>query len=325
MVELRQLEYAVAVAEELHFGRAAARMHVAQQSVSEQIRRLERELGAPLFTRTSRRVAVTAVGEAFLPEARGAIAAARRALDVGRRAATGAGDELRLGYAEDLGPRLFQLAVPALHARFPEARLAPRPMTTPAQLSGLRDRSLDVGYCWIAQPPPDLVSLLVAREPLMVALAADHPLAASPALDPAQLSHRPLVIVEREVNPWLHDHYVSQLEARGATITVHREISSLDRLLPLVLTGSAIGLTTTSAAAARPFVGVVYRPFTDPSPYADHSIVWRRDATGPIVTALVEIVRDLRDTGAFLPPEAPYAHAEPDPGITATADRAEPD
>jgi DNA-binding transcriptional LysR family regulator len=301
-VELRQLEYAVAVAEELHFGRAAARMHVTQQSVSEQIRRLERELGGPLFTRTSRRVTLTSVGEAFLPEARGAIAAVRHAIDVGRRAAVGTVDELRVGYAEDLGPRLFQLAVPALHTSRPSARLAPRPMTTAAQLAELGDGHLDLGFGWTAEYPPDLASLLVTREPLVVAMAADHPLAGSAAIDPTDLSGQPLVVVERAVNPWLHDHFVSQLEARGATVTIHREISSLDRLLPLVLTGSAIGLTTTSAAATRPFDGVVYRPFTEPSPYADHSIVWRSDTTNPAVTDLVDVIRELRDTGAFIPP-----------------------
>jgi hypothetical protein len=94
-VELRQLEYALAVAEELHFGRAAARMHVTQQSVSEQVRRLERELGAPLFTRTSRRVALTSLGEAFLPEARQVVRAAAHALDAGRHAAQGRSGEVR--------------------------------------------------------------------------------------------------------------------------------------------------------------------------------------------------------------------------------------
>ncbi|MFF4138449.1 LysR family substrate-binding domain-containing protein [Streptomyces mirabilis] len=220
---------------------------------------------------------------------------------------------LRL-YTEDLGPRLFQLAVPALHARFPAIRLAPQPMTTTAQLSELSDRRLDLGFCWTAQHPPELASLLVAREPLVFALAAGHPLAAPDTIDPVQLSHQPLVIVEREVNPWLHDHFVSQLESRGATVTVHREISSLDRLLPMVLTGSAIGLT--SAAAARPFAGIVYRPFTDPSSYAGHRIVRRRDNTDPAVTALVDVVRELRDTAAFLPPEVPHASDMPHRGST---------
>jgi len=98
VVELRQLEYAVAVADELHFGRAAARLHVAQQSVSQQIQRLERELGGPLFQRTSRRVQLTAVGEAFIPQARDALAQARHALEVGRRVAHGHAGEVLLGY-----------------------------------------------------------------------------------------------------------------------------------------------------------------------------------------------------------------------------------
>nr|WP_268814658.1 LysR family substrate-binding domain-containing protein [Streptomyces olivochromogenes] len=173
-----------------------------------------------------------------------------------------------------------------------------------------------LAFCWTAQHPPELASLLVAREPLVVALAAGHPLAASDTIDPVQLSHQPLVIVEREVNPWLHDHFVSQLESRGATATIHREISSLDRLLPLVLTGSAIGLTIISAAAARPFAGIVYRPFTDPSPYADHRIVWRRDNANPAVTAFIGIIRELRDTSACLPPEVPQAPETPHRGIT---------
>jgi predicted secreted hydrolase len=94
-----------------------------------------------------------------------------------------------------------------------------------------------------------------------------------------------------------------QLVARGVTVAIHREISSLDRLLPLVLADSAICITVASAAAAKPFTGVVYRYFTDPSPHADCSLVWWRDTTNPAVSTFVDIVRELRDTGAFLPPE----------------------
>jgi DNA-binding transcriptional LysR family regulator len=302
-VELRQLEYALAVADELHFGRAAARMHVTQQSVSEQIRRLERELGAPLFTRTSRRVALTTVGETFLPEARRVVAAARHALDVGRRASQGHTNQLRVGYAEDLDPRLIQLAAPQLGIRAPSVRVTPQPMTTPDQLNALAERRLDLAFGWTPNLTPDLAALPVTREPLVVALAADHPLATVAAVDPVLLSHQPLALVPREVNPPLHDRIVGQLVARGITIAIRQEISSLDRLLPLVLTGSAIGITVASAAAAKPFTGVVYRYFTDPSPHADCSLVWRNDTTNSAVVTFVDIVRELRDTGAFLPPE----------------------
>jgi DNA-binding transcriptional LysR family regulator len=302
-VDLRQLEYAVAVADELHFGRAAARMHVTQQSVSEQIRRLERELGAPLFSRTSRRVTVTTVGDEFLPEARRVLATARHALEVGRLAAQGHAGEVRFGYAEDLGSRLIQLAVPRLRRRAPSVRVRPQPMTTPEQLAALTDRRLDLGFGWTPELTGDLTALLVSREPLVVALAADHPLAAAPAVDPVDLSHQPLLVVPREVNPSLHDRVISQLTARGVSVTVHQYVSNLDRMLPLVLAGSAIGITVPSAAAANPTEGVVYRPFTEPSPHVDVSLIWRRDTTNPSVPLLVDVVRELRDTGAFLPPE----------------------
>ncbi|PZG53986.1 hypothetical protein C1I98_04995 [Spongiactinospora gelatinilytica] len=298
-VELRQLEYVIAVAKELHFGRAAARMHVTQQSVSEQIRRLEHQIGAPLFTRTSRRVTLTAVGEAFLPEARRTVAAARHALDAGRRAVVAPAGELRFGHAEDLGPRLFQLAVPLLRARLPEVRLAPSPMTTSDQLNALDDHRLDIGFGY-SEARPGLASLLVVREPFVVAVATGHPLAAEDAIDPARLSQQPIIVNERELNPWLHDHIVGHLRAHGAVVTIHREISSLDRLLPLVLTCAAIGITVAASAAARPFADVVYRPFTDPCPLADQRIAWRRDTTAPAVPAFVEIVHELRDAGAFV-------------------------
>ncbi|MFG2091081.1 LysR family transcriptional regulator [Spirillospora sp. NPDC048824] len=297
-MELRQLEYVLAVAEELHFGRAAARMHVTQQSVSEQVRRLERELGSPLFVRTSRRVSLTTAGEAFLPEARRVVDAARHALDVGRRAARGA-VEIRVGYADDLGPRLFGLAVP----RTPSITVTPRPMTTPEQIAALSEHRLDLGLGWTPDVGPGLSSLLVAREPLVVALTEGHPLADGTVVDPADLSHQPLAVVPRDVNPLLHDRIIGQLVTLGTAVTVHQEIPSLDRMLPLVLAGSALGITVPSATAANPFAGVVYRHFIDPVPHIDCSLMWRRDDTSAAVAELVRVVRELRDEGAFLPPD----------------------
>jgi DNA-binding transcriptional LysR family regulator len=300
-VELRQLEYALAVADELHFGRAAARMHVTQQSVSEQIRRLERELGAALFTRTSRRVTVTTVGETFLPEARRAVAAARHALEVGRRAARGETSPLRIGYAEDLSPRLIQLITPRLAAHAPSVRVTPVPMSTPDQLTALLEHRLDLAFGWTPDLVPELAAMRITREPLVLALAENHPLAAETAVDPVRLSGRPLALVPRDVNPSLHDRMVGQLTARGATVEIRQEISSLDLLLPLVLADAAIGITVASVAASKPFAGVVYRRFTDPSPYADCDLIWRRDTTNPAVAAFIAAARELRADGTFRP------------------------
>lgn len=300
-VEIRQLEYALAVAEELHFGRAAERMHVSQQSVSEQIRRLERELGAPLFVRTSRRVTLTAVGEAFLPESRRALRAVHRAREVGRRAVQGLDGELRVGYAEDMGSRLFQLAVPALLERMAAVEVVPVPMRTPEQLTELREQRLDLAFGWSPPPAPDLATLVVTREPLVAAMAVSHPLAGPDSLNPRDLSGESLVLVERAINPWLHDSMVDELERRGVGVTVHGEQSNLEQALPLVLSSAVVVLTTVSAAGRHPLAGVVYRRFVEPSPSVDHRLVWRRDTDSLATTTFVDVVRQLRDSGRFLP------------------------
>lgn len=304
-MELRQLDYAVAVAEELHFGRAAERLHVRQQSVSEQIRRLEREIGAPLFTRTSRRVLLTSVGEAFVPEARRAAAAARAALETARQARHGTRGQLRLGYAEDLGPRLFQLAAPEFSVRLPSVRVTPVPASTPEQVDEILGQRLDLGFGWCPSVPAAVDSLLVTREPLVAALSTDDPLAAGVSVDPNNLSARSLAVVARELNPQLHDHVLDQLQSRGAEVAVQNESPTLDRLLPVVLATGCVGVTIASAAAARPYSGIAYRPFSDPSPYVDHRLIWMRGTESRAVTTFVDIVRELRDTGAFLPAEVP--------------------
>ena len=304
-MDLRQLEYVLAVAEELHFGRAAARMHVTQQSVSEQIRRLERELGAPLFARTSRRVTLTAVGESFLPEARRALAAARHALDVGRRAADDETAQVRLGFADgELSSRLFQVALPRFALRAPSARVVPQPLSARELLTACVERRLDLAVTWMPVHLPDgLTSLLLAREPLVVVLAAHHPLAACDTVDPVRLSHQPLTLAPRDVNPHLHDCIVGNLVIRGAIVTIGEEVSHMKWRLPLVLAGSAVAITVLSVAVANSVAGVVYRCFTGPSPYVDYSLVWRRDNSSAALVDLIDVVRELRDSGAFVPPE----------------------
>jgi DNA-binding transcriptional LysR family regulator len=295
-VELRQLEYVIAVAEERHFGRAAARMHVRQQSVSEQIRRLERELGGALFARTSRRVALTPAGEAFLPEARATVAAARRARDTARRAVTEGPTEIRVGYAEDLGTDLFARAA----AAHPPVRVAPVPLSSPEQLAGVVEGRLDAGWVWEPELPPELDSAVVGREPVVIVLAADDPLAGGEDVDPAALSGRPLAVVPREVNPWLHDRFVAGLRERGADVSPTHEAVRLDRLVPLVLAGAAFGITQGRSLAGGVPPGVVALPLAGVPLFVEHRLVWRRDATDPAVARLVA----LRDPSSLREPSS---------------------
>ena len=183
-MEIQQLRYVVAVADELHFGRAAERLGVAQQSVSDQVRRLEREFGVPLFVRTSRKVAPTTAGAAFVLAARRALLAIDEAAATVHRVASGTSGQLRVGYAGDLGQRLIQHTVPRLRQLEAPIRVEPVPMSTPLQLVALTERRLDLAFGWTPDLTEGFAALLVTRDPLVLAVAADHPLAALRTVPP---------------------------------------------------------------------------------------------------------------------------------------------
>jgi DNA-binding transcriptional LysR family regulator len=316
VVELRQLEYAVAVAEELHFGRAAARLQVAQQSVSQQIQRLERELGGPLFQRTSRRVQLTPVGEAFIPQARDALAQARHALAVGRRVAHGHAGEVLLGYVANLWPQLVRVVLPALAARHPELHVLPQAMHTLEQVAALRGGRLDVGLTWHPDPGEDLDAYVLALVPFLAVLPHGHPLAGKQHLARRDLVGQPLVaLVPHADHPRLHEHLLRQLrtEPDGSQVPLTvaaDEPFTLERMLPLVVAGTGIGLLPLTLAAEVPNQDVVLCPFADQPPSASVTLLWRRDDTRPSVAKVTQTLRQLGDQGAFLP-ESPLADDRP--------------
>ncbi|WP_328310888.1 LysR substrate-binding domain-containing protein [Actinomycetospora sp. NBC_00405] len=195
---------------------------------------------------------------------------------------------------------MFELAAPRLARRDPPVRPVPVPMGTREQLRALAARRLDVGHTWQPELTGELTSLCTARERLVVVVAAGDPLAAEDAVDPVALSGRPLALVPRATNPWVHDHYVRELTARGTRVTVARQHAvRLDRLLPLVLARTAIGLTTERAAAGVAGTGAVSRPLAGPPLLVEHRLVWRADTSDTAVLALVDVVRELVDGGAL--------------------------
>ncbi|MCD2197176.1 LysR family substrate-binding domain-containing protein [Actinomycetospora endophytica] len=204
-----------------------------------------------------------------MPEARATIAAARRARD----AATGHA-ELRVGYAEDLGTDLFTRAAAAV----PPVHVVPVPMSSPEQLTALVEGRLDAGWAWEPELSAELASALVGREEAVIVLAADDPLADHAELDPTALSGRPLAVVPRSVNPWLHDRFVTGLRERGADVVATHEALRLDRLVPLVVSGVAFGITQRRSLAGGVPPGVVVRPLAGEPLLVEHRLVWRRDA-----------------------------------------------
>jgi DNA-binding transcriptional LysR family regulator len=203
-VEIRQLAYFAAVAEELSFGRAAERLHIVQPAVSQQVRRLERELGVPLFDRSSRHVRLTAAGERLLPETRAVLAAADQVRQVAASIAAGADGTMRVGTSQGLGERLdhvlgrLQETAPGLRVRLVSAPVTER-------IAQVRGGELDAAFVRGTLAAPGVELLPIWQEPLTIALPARHPLAAQPAVRLSELGELPLRLAPRQDNPAFHD------------------------------------------------------------------------------------------------------------------------
>ncbi|MGY1700218.1 LysR family transcriptional regulator [Geodermatophilus sp. SYSU D00766] len=301
-VDLRQLECFLAVAEEEHFGRAARRLHVTQQSVSERVARLERELGVPLFERTSRRVRLTPAGEAFRPEARRVLAQVRHAAEAARRAGSQDG-ELRLGYAPNSGPHLSRVLLPELARRDPSLRVLPIPAYTVELVDQLRAGHVDAALAWHPELTGDLDGAPLFGVPVAVAVPASSSLTTPDRLPHADVAARPLVVlVPRAVHPRLHEHLLARIaegpDGAALPVTVVAEEPSMDRMLPLVVAGVGLGITFTNLVDDR-VSGVVYRRLEPPEPTSRCWLLWRREETRPAVAALVRAVQDMVDDGVF--------------------------
>ncbi|WP_053660925.1 LysR family transcriptional regulator [Streptomyces sp. MMG1121] len=213
-MELRQIQYFVAVAEELHFGRAAERLHIGQPAVSQQVRRLERELRTQLFDRSSRTVTLTAVGRALLPEGRELLKALDSFADKAQRLAEQSASTFRVGISSALGQRLDDF-LDALPDRGAGTRFEFQTLDAHTRLEEVRAGRLDAAFVRGVDHAPGLRLLTLWYDPLVVALAASHPLAERDRLDLADLAGLPLRMASRGENPVLFDTVVSACREAG--------------------------------------------------------------------------------------------------------------
>ena len=291
-MELRHLRYFVAVAEELHFGRAALRLRIAQPALSQQVRALERELGVELLARTKRRVALTEPGRLFLPEARRTLAQAAAAADVARRAAAGQVGRLRIGYVDAALWGVLPAVLGAYRERHPGVRLTLMERLPTQQVAALRQGDLDVGI----GPPPrgaaELETAPVSEERVVVALPAAHPLAAHEAIDLRALADEPWVLVPARMPSRLRELVTTACAAAGFTPRVAQEAKQLDALVALVSAG--LGVTFVPHAAGRlPRAGVVYRPLAGEALRFPLVAAWRRGDAPPTVQSFLAVLREV--------------------------------
>jgi DNA-binding transcriptional LysR family regulator len=297
-MELRHLRYFVAVAEERHFGRAAERLHIAQPPLSQQIRRLEAELGAPLLHRTTRRVELAPAGEVLLVRAREILAAVDAAAEDARRAARGEFGRLAIGFTGSATYALLPALADALRDALPGVVLELRgEMLTPAQVSGLLDGTLDLG---LLRPPVRDHSLeveILRREPLVAVLPKAHRLAAADAVPLEQLEDEPFVMYPSHFRSVLHDAVEDTCAAHGFRPRVALEVSETATLVSFVAAGLGVSLVPDSVRHMT-VEGAVYRPLAREAAEVELAVAWRRDDDAPVVARALEVVRAALGRGA---------------------------
>jgi DNA-binding transcriptional LysR family regulator len=289
-MELRQLRYFVTLAEELHFGRAAAREHIVQSALSQQVQRLERELGVRLLERSTHHVGLTAAGVVFLAEARQILAQVDRAGAVARSAA-GAAAALRVGIIDSSYDSMPQILY-EVQARHPGLVIHQVEVGVPEQYQQLIEGRLDVGIGRAALAPPQVASLLFRQDPLGVLVPRDHRFAGLDAIPVTVLAEEPLLLAEEVRAPEFNQFTVEMCRAAGFTPAVYGgTVESIRAAADLVGQGRCLYCVPSSCIAALP--GTIWRPLTEPASYYPWSVLWRATEVSDHVRAVVSCARTM--------------------------------
>jgi DNA-binding transcriptional LysR family regulator len=289
-VELRHLRYFLAVAEELHFGRAALRLGIAQPPLSQQIRKLEQELRVELFHRTKRRVALTDAGRTLLDEARTILLQTERAAQAAQRSQRGEMGGLAVAFV----PWAEFVFLPAIVRTFgkqhPNVQLQALELNALDQIQALREDRIQVG---ILRPPVHDRSLAIERvftERLVVAFAEGHRLEAFERVPVRVLADEPHIFVRRQRVPVYHDLVMRFCRDHGFTVRIRHEVEHPFSVLTLVAAGLGISLVPASAVSNERG-GVRHRPLHPAGPAVELAVAWRRGHHAPALDAFLQVVR----------------------------------
>lgn len=291
-MELRHLRYFVAVAEELNFTRAAARLNTAQPSLSRQIIQLEDEIGTALLARTKRSVLLTAAGRIFLREARSVLDRADQAIRLAGRAGAGEAGELSIGLMPVAEVLILPKLLPALTTALPNVRVLLHSLSLREQLAALRDVSVDVAFLWGPVREADLITEEVLKQDLVVVLPANHKLASSSRVSLRSLESIPQIRAPRHVAPWLHDAVASLFRPTRDQQHAVQEADHVLGHLNLVRAGVGFALLPEYVQSILP-AGVVTRPLDwQPAPSLSVVAAYRRNDNLPMLAAFKRVLAD---------------------------------
>lgn len=293
-MEMRHLRYFIAVAEELHFSRAAERLHMAQPPLSQQIQQLETELGVELFHRkTKRQVQLTAAGQVFLQEAYRLLAQLEQAIERTQRTGRGEIGQLRIGFISSVTYDVLPAILREFRAQFPEVELVLQELTTTEQEQALLHHRIQVGF---VHPPLTDESLsweCIQRQPLVVALPETHLLAQQEQLSVRSLSKESFILFPRYLSAGLYDQILSLCQQQGNfTPKVAQEAIQMQTIIGLVSAGMGIAIVPFSFQNLRRS-GVVYRAVEEETPLVEVAVARRKEEEIPVLREFLQVARQV--------------------------------
>lgn len=292
-MDIRSLACFVAVAEDLHFRRAADRLNITQPALSQRIRTLEREVGAPLLERDRRHVLLTAAGTAFLDPARAAVANAAQAKSQALRAVRGEVGRLRLGFTVIAFYSALPEAVRLYRSRFPDVAVELAEMNSPLLERSLAAGEIDLG---ILHPPIEIPNLSVhalQSQRLVLALPEQHALAAQQTICVRDLDRQAFLIAPRQIGPSIYDRVIAMFRTEGISPQIVQHVSPMTTLVGLVAAGAGLGFVTEGVAdAGRP--GVTFRPVSPDPPTLPIAAAWAGSVPSAAAERFLELVASLQ-------------------------------
>jgi len=286
-MDLRRLRYFVAVAEERSVGRAAERLRMAQPPLSVQIRKLESEIGTPLFHRGTRGMQLTEAGQALLSRASEALALAAEGAEAARTVATGNRGRLSVGYMFVLAHAVLPKLVPALRRSLPDVELEFVELSGSTREARLLDRSVTAALCMPAIHHPEIQVTPIGAQPLMLAVPVRSPLARLTAVPVKKLQGRPLIALPKPGEDPASSATAALLRRHQVSMPVAGRVETAHSAISLVLAGEGLAILPACAELGAPR-GVVFRPFADAADSIEIAVCWRRDSPSPVIRSFLK-------------------------------------
>jgi DNA-binding transcriptional LysR family regulator len=290
-MELRHLRYFIAVAEELHFGRAARRVFISQPPLSKQIKQLEDEVGTALLSRSHRHVQLTEAGKLFLVQAKDIVAKAEAAMEVARRTGQGERGGLIVGYIVYAAMTVLPTTLAAFRRRWPAVDVGLRRLYCPEQVAALHDHRIDLGFLCPPVAPDGVEVEVILSEGIVAALPRGHTLARHKSLRLADLANDSFVFNRRDCDFGYRAQVAAICRKAGFELEVAKEANDESALYPMIASGQGISILPASARKLR-LKGIVLRDLKDRPDQVELAIAWRKGDKSPLVKNFRTAIRE---------------------------------